>query len=76
MLTTVLYVDRGVVFALPKCRVCGQKYAYPAAEVIDHPPFCKSCGRAMDIEGTVIAARKERPRAGVLQPGEGTVDAN
>ena len=57
MLSVVMRVDSaGVIWALAKCRVCGQVHKYPAAEAIDPGVHCKSCKHAMELAGAVISS--------------------
>ena len=69
----------GTLWALTKCKVCGEVHKYLAAEVVRGPVICKSCGRQMSIDGaTVEAAFSEEQRAigRSAPPGERKTDGS
>ena len=45
----------GVLWAMAKCRVCGEVHKYLVSEALAGAK-CKSCGRPMEIQGAVIEA--------------------
>ncbi len=52
-----LHVDgSGTLWAMTKCRVCGEVHKYQAVEVAMGPVICKSCNRQMEIEGATMEA--------------------
>ena len=52
-----MHVDgQGVMWALTKCRVCGEVHKYLAAEVVRGEAVCKSCKNHMQIQGAVFDA--------------------
>ena len=63
MRTVVMHVDgSGVIWALARCRECGEVHKYLAADAIAHRVSCKSCRRPMEIQGAVIAAAEADPK--------------
>lgn len=53
-----LHLDgNGMLWALAKCRTCGEVHKYPMTEVATGPVECRSCGRPMEIEGAVVGRR-------------------
>jgi len=57
MRTVVMHVDgAGTIWALAKCRVCGEVHKYLVVEAIAGDAHCRSCKRPMEIQGAVIAA--------------------
>ena len=44
----------GVLWAMAKCRVCGEVHKYLVSEALAGPIKCKSCARPMEIQGAVI----------------------
>jgi recombinational DNA repair protein (RecF pathway) len=55
MQTVRLHVDgAGTLWALTKCRVCGEVHKYQAVEVAKGPVICKSCHRQMEIAGATV----------------------
>jgi hypothetical protein len=46
----------GVVWALSKCRGCGEVTKHLAADAIVSSIACKRCGRLMDMKGATIEA--------------------
>ena len=55
MLTVRMHVDgQGVIWALAKCRVCGEVHKYRVSDAIAGPVTCKSCGHSMEIQGAVV----------------------
>ena len=65
MRSVVMHVDgAGVIWALAKCRVCGEVHKYLAADAITSGVNCKSCKHPMELAGAVIAAgssERDRP---------------
>lgn len=55
-----MHVDgSGVIWALTKCRVCGEVHKYLAAEVVEGHAVCKSCQHHMSVEGAVFEPQLE-----------------
>ena len=55
MQSVYMHVDgSGVIWALTKCRVCGEVHKYLASEVIEGHAQCKSCRHRMSMEGAVF----------------------
>jgi len=49
MLTVRMHGDgNGVIWAMAKCRICGEVHQYLVTEAIAGPVQCKSCGRPME----------------------------
>jgi hypothetical protein len=44
----------GLLWAMAKCRVCGEVHKYLVSEALAGPIKCKSCARPMEIQGAVI----------------------
>lgn len=52
-----MHVDgSGIIWALTKCRVCGEVHKYLAAEVVEGQAVCKSCNHRMSVAGAVFEA--------------------
>jgi hypothetical protein len=52
-----LHVDgSGLVWALTKCRGCGEVHKYQATKVSTGPVNCKSCKRQMEFDRPTIDA--------------------
>lgn len=52
-----MHVDgSGVIWALTKCRICGEVHKYLAAEVVEGHAVCKSCQHRMTVAGAVFEA--------------------
>jgi hypothetical protein len=50
-----MHVDKnGVIWAMAKCRICGEVHKYLSSEAIAGPVNCRSCGRPMEMQGAVI----------------------
>jgi hypothetical protein len=63
MRTVVMHVDQaGVVWAIAKCRVCGEVHKYLVADAIAGDAHCRSCKRPMEMQGAVIAAAHANER--------------
>lgn len=57
MITVRMHVDgRGVLWAMAKCRVCGQIHKYLASDAVGAGVRCRSCGRPLELAGAVIEA--------------------
>ena len=64
-----MHVDgSGVIWALTKCRVCGEVHKYLAAEVVEGKAVCKSCRHQMSVAGAVFEAPDDGDGAGERQP--------
>ena len=46
----------GVIWAMSKCKVCGQVTKHLAADAIVSAIPCKHCGHLMDMKGATIEA--------------------
>ena len=46
----------GVIWAISKCRSCGEVAKHLAADAIVGPIACARCGRQMDMKGATIEA--------------------
>ena len=46
----------GVIWAISKCRSCGEVAKHLAADAIVGPIACGRCGRQMDMKGATIEA--------------------
>ena len=44
----------GLLWAMAKCRVCGEVHKYLVSEAVAGPTKCKSCARPMEIQGAVV----------------------
>jgi len=44
----------GLLWAMAKCRVCGEVHKYLVSEALAGTIKCKSCARPMEIQGAVI----------------------
>ena len=68
MRSVVMHVDgAGVIWALAKCRLCGEVHKYLAADAIASGVNCKGCKHPMELAGAVIAAgssERDRPTTG------------
>lgn len=42
------------MWAMAKCRVCGEVHKYLVGEALAGPVKCKSCARPMEIQGAVV----------------------
>jgi len=64
----------GVIWAMSKCRACGEVTKHLAADAIVGAIACKRCGHLMDMKGATIeaveAARGSR-RAGGMHGSDG-----
>ena len=59
----------GVIWALSKCRGCGEVNKHLAADAIVGSIPCNRCGRLMDMKGaTIEAVEAARDRAGIIPP--------
>jgi hypothetical protein len=57
MKTVHLHVDgAGTVWAIAKCRTCGEVHTFRVADAIKSSVNCRSCGRPMDMQGATIEA--------------------
>jgi len=55
MLTVRMHGDgNGVIWAMAKCRICGEVHQYLVTEAIAGSVQCKSCGRPMETQGAVV----------------------
>ena len=55
MLTVRMHVDgSGVIWAMAKCRICGEVHKYLVTEAIAGRVQCKSCWRPMETQGAVV----------------------
>jgi hypothetical protein len=62
----------GVIWALSKCRSCGEVTKHLAADAIVGSIPCKKCGRLMDMKGaTIEAVAAARDRGGIMPPQPG-----
>lgn len=76
MESVVMHVDgNGVIWALAKCRVCGEVHKYLAAEAIVDKVSCKSCKRPMKVAGAIITASRHLPTNGDALRGPNDDDA-
>jgi len=60
MLSVRLHVSGNEVWALCKCRACGDVHKYPLDDALAGPIECKRCGHPMNIKGAVIEAVDQR----------------
>ena len=68
-----MHVDgSGVIWALTKCRVCGEVHKYLATEVVEGKAVCKSCSHQMSVEGAVFEAPDKGDGAGERHPQAST----
>ncbi len=52
-----MHVDgSGVLWALTKCRMCGEIHKYLATEVVQGEAICRSCRHRMSVDGAVFEA--------------------
>lgn len=50
-----MHVDGdGVIWAMAKCRICGQVHKYRMTDAIAGAVNCKSCDRPMDLDRALI----------------------
>lgn len=55
MQSVLMRIDgNGTLWALTKCKVCGEVHKYLAADVVRGPVACKSCSRQMSIDGATV----------------------
>ena len=77
-----MHVDgSGVIWALTKCRVCGEVHKYLATEVVEGHAVCKSCQHHMSVEGAVFEAPRQGDSADDDSPtarrkGDGAIDVS
>jgi hypothetical protein len=65
MQSVLMRVDGdGVLWALTKCKVCGEVHKYLATDVVQGPVRCKSCSRQMSIDGATVEAAYADQTAG------------
>ena len=55
----------GVIWAMSKCRACGEVTKHLAADAIVGAIACKRCGHLMDMKGATIEAVEAARGAGV-----------
>jgi hypothetical protein len=48
--------SNGVLWAMAKCRVCGEVHKYLVTEALAGLVKCKSCAHPMELPGAVIEA--------------------
>jgi hypothetical protein len=71
MQTVRLHADgSGALWALAKCRVCGEVHKYPAVDVVTGPTKCMSCGLEMEIRVATIAAAELSVPLDGTEPGK------
>lgn len=58
----------GVVWALSKCRGCGEVTKHLAADAIVSSIACNRCGRLMDMKGATIEAVAAARDHGAIPP--------
>jgi len=71
MRTVVMHVDQaGVVWAIAKCRVCGEVHKYLLTDAIAGAVKCKSCHRPMELDHALIETdeRKRLPDGARAKP--------
>ena len=60
METVRLHISGNVVWAMTKCKVCGDIDKLTIAPAMESPVPCKKCGHHMDIRHATIAAADGR----------------
>jgi hypothetical protein len=66
-----MYTDGdGVVWAMAKCRVCGEVHKYLLTDAIAGAVKCKSCHRPMELDHALIETdeRKRLPDGALAKP--------
>ncbi len=58
----------GQVWAMTKCKVCGDIDKFLIAQARTTPVPCKKCGRHMDIRNATIEAVETQPAANGASP--------
>jgi recombinational DNA repair protein (RecF pathway) len=62
----------GVIWALSKCKVCGEVDKHLAVDAVAGLIACKACGHRMDMKGATVeavaVARDSRPEAADSDP--------
>jgi hypothetical protein len=64
----------GEVWAMTKCKVCGDIDKFPIAQAMAAPVPCKKCGHCMDIRTATIEASEASPGANRSAPNTGNPD--